>query len=960
MPGEEGPLRGRAVECEVLGVRVLAAARDGRGSVTVVRGAAGSGKSRLLHEARLLAQGHGLRLLSLAGDPDARVIPHGPLLDAVQVGPDPLMTASELAHLPRGPEQGYWLRRELRTALEKASMSAPVLICVDDLQWCDPETLRVLRTVPADLATEAVVWLLAMRREPTEPAVRATIGALVEAGADIVDLRPLDDTAVAEIAADVLGGQPDVEVMASVRRAGGVPLLLVEMLRGMRDEGLVRIDAGSASLVADGLPARLRDAVTRRTERLSSTARDLVQIGAVLGRRFPPDLLAAMLDRPPPALLGPVQEVIAAGLLHDDGEQLAFGHDLIREAVVAGMPASFTRALRRHAVDVLLARGATSVQVAALLAESAAPGDLEAVAALRRAAATLAPASSSSAAGFSLRALELLPDDAPERATVAAETVTLLWQSGRASDAQQLASTALAGTLGVDAVAEARIRLGLAVFMTLYSPIEAARQSETALSLPGLPDELRTRLVLVLGGNLALLGEADAAEEVLEPLTNRLRAAPDDQLAAAVARTRAHVAFHRGRWDEAFQLYRHATEAVDGGGPQAPAGDWERTRFPGADALFIGAMQVAVGHPERALTTLAPALAGARRHGRHGPEIWLTGVRLRALLDAGRLEEARAEAEAVLDMEDIDVVGGSTDVMVVYTLVRVALRTGADHVLREHRPRLERMTRDPAGQVRRNGRWLSALIADAAGDPATAIELTEEAVATLDRPGPSFSGVVDVMDEVVFVRIALRAGRRALAVRAAAAAERRAVANPAYPVAVAAQLLARGLLDSDPSGIRDALQILDGTERPLARADALEDLAVLLAPEHKREAVAALDEALETMQALGAERDAARLRRRLRDLGIRRRRPRADADRAGMAALTRAEREVALLVAAGGTNRAVADRLFLSPHTVNTHLRNAFVKLGVRSRVELARLVAADPEGIPAGRPDPAVVQPSR
>jgi DNA-binding CsgD family transcriptional regulator len=60
-----------------------------------------------------------------------------------------------------------------------------------------------------------------------------------------------------------------------------------------------------------------------------------------------------------------------------------------------------------------------------------------------------------------------------------------------------------------------------------------------------------------------------------------------------------------------------------------------------------------------------------------------------------------------------------------------------------------------------------------------------------------------------------------------------------------------------------------------------------------------------------------------------------------MGALTRAEREVVELVAAGGTNRRVAEQLFLSPHTVNTHLRNAFLKLGVRSRVELARLVTA-------------------
>jgi DNA-binding CsgD family transcriptional regulator len=142
--------------------------------------------------------------------------------------------------------------------------------------------------------------------------------------------------------------------------------------------------------------------------------------------------------------------------------------------------------------------------------------------------------------------------------------------------------------------------------------------------------------------------------------------------------------------------------------------------------------------------------------------------------------------------------------------------------------------------------------------------------------------------------------------------------------------------------------MLEGTERPLVRAAALEDLAAAVAPDRPREAVALLDEALGLHLRCGAEHDGARVRSRLRDLGVHRRRavpsPAAEqgpTGQQGAAALTRAEREVVRLVAAGGTNRRVAEQLFLSPHTVNTHLRNAFLKLGVRSRVELARLVTA-------------------
>jgi DNA-binding CsgD family transcriptional regulator len=161
-------------------------------------------------------------------------------------------------------------------------------------------------------------------------------------------------------------------------------------------------------------------------------------------------------------------------------------------------------------------------------------------------------------------------------------------------------------------------------------------------------------------------------------------------------------------------------------------------------------------------------------------------------------------------------------------------------------------------------------------------------------------------------------------------------------VAAAVARHARGLLSGDEACLRDAVRLLQGTERPLLLASAREDLARAVAADRPREAIGLLDEALLAYGAAGAEHDAARGRRRLRDLGIRRRRSLGPpGPREGLAGLTPTEREVARLVAEGRTNSQVATRMFVSPHTVNTHLRNAFGKLGVRSRVELARLVAA-------------------
>jgi DNA-binding CsgD family transcriptional regulator len=89
----------------------------------------------------------------------------------------------------------------------------------------------------------------------------------------------------------------------------------------------------------------------------------------------------------------------------------------------------------------------------------------------------------------------------------------------------------------------------------------------------------------------------------------------------------------------------------------------------------------------------------------------------------------------------------------------------------------------------------------------------------------------------------------------------------------------------------------------------------------------------------GAACDAARARKRLRGLGIRRRVQVLDRPKLGWDSLTDAELQVARLAAAGCTNRGIADRLFVSPHTVNTHLRHVFDKLDIRSRVDLTRIV---------------------
>jgi DNA-binding CsgD family transcriptional regulator len=238
--------------------------------------------------------------------------------------------------------------------------------------------------------------------------------------------------------------------------------------------------------------------------------------------------------------------------------------------------------------------------------------------------------------------------------------------------------------------------------------------------------------------------------------------------------------------------------------------------------------------------------------------------------------------------------------------------------------------------VRRTGAWLAALAADAVGDTARVAELIERA-----RKGAHVSGVLpgappDPADLVVLARLALRAGLTGLA---AAAAERATGLGPGFPFLRGVAAHARGIVDDDPDLLLHAVKLFEDAERPLVHASAAEDAGRALGAYGDPAALDLLDTALGLYEGANAARDAARVRRRLRRLGVRRaRRPQPAEGRWG---LTAAEVKVARLVAQGATNPQVAEQLALSSHTVNTHLRHIFTKWDINSRVELARLLLA-------------------
>src|SRR6201986_134861 len=369
-----GLLRGREPQVEALRGQ-LDALLAGQGGTVLVSGLAGMGKTALLDATGTMARELGIRVFRGGGAAAARVIPFSPLLEALMSAPDAPVDPAAIRDLSQSPDQRFWLLRELQESLERAALRAPLLIAIDDVQWADDATLVALVSLSRQLATHRILWLLAARPgELSLPACTAE-GRIAEAGALKIALTPLDRDAVARVAEALLGGTPDPAVLKVLTGVRGQPFLLTELLRGMREKKLVEVAEGIARLTGTRMPLRFVDSVNDQLGRLSAAARDALQMACVLGRRFSADELAALTGTSPVAVLGALREAIAAGLLIEDGDRVAFRHDLVREAVEATLPRTVRQSLRHRAGDVMLRHGAPPSDVAELVMDVAPPGE---------------------------------------------------------------------------------------------------------------------------------------------------------------------------------------------------------------------------------------------------------------------------------------------------------------------------------------------------------------------------------------------------------------------------------------------------------------------------------------------------------------------------------------------------------------------------------------------------------
>jgi predicted ATPase len=430
-------------ELEVERVRgALRAVGRREGHVVVIEGPAGIGKSRLLEIGRTRASDLGFRVLSArateleqgfpfgvvrqlferviteaeSGDSERWLSGAAALAAAVMTGA-PMVVPPAPSPGPGADDPAYAWQHGLYWLASNLSADAPLVLAVDDLQWCDASSARALAFIARRLGGEPIALILATR--PLDPIRTPEAAALAgDAAADLLRPAPLTHAAVALLVARRLAAEPDPAfVRACLDVTGGNPFLLGELL----DEAAARgfdPTAGAAPEVGSLVPRGVANAVLLRLARLPAPASELARTLSVLGDGAQVSDAGRLSGLAATEVEGAMTSLIAAGVIQSGGT-IRFTHPILRSAIYGDLSPAERERLHCSASKILEERGAPAKQVAAHVMHTEPGADASAVTLLREAAReALALGDAGGAASFLARALDEPPDPDERKALV--------------------------------------------------------------------------------------------------------------------------------------------------------------------------------------------------------------------------------------------------------------------------------------------------------------------------------------------------------------------------------------------------------------------------------------------------------------------------------------------------------------------------------------------------------------
>jgi DNA-binding CsgD family transcriptional regulator len=962
------PLVGRAEELAVLD-RALAELTRGEWKAVELVGEPGIGKTRLLAELATRATLRDQLVLSGFASELERDLPFWVFVNALDDyvrGLDPRLldlmevdVRAELAQvfpsLSRLSGHGralqherYRTHRAVRELLERLTATTPLVLILDDVHWADPASVELLGSLLRRPPEAGVLIALAARPEQQPAALRTEL----DRAHRNESLTRLDLHAMSRAEADeFLGPGVDPDTAGSLyAESGGNPFYLEQLARSLaRDAAGPRM---TPRVTADlDVPPAVASALADELALLSDSAHLVLQGAAVVGDAFAPELAAAAAGVLELVALAAVDELTANGVVQrtDVPRRFRFRHPLVRRAVYDSTPAGWLLAAHERSAAALAARGATATERAHHVGRSGKQGDARAVAVLREAGEEAAHRAPESAARWFADALRLLRADAP-----AQDRVELLLARAGAlatcghfteSHAALLESYEL---VPADAVA-LRIRLTTACAGTehLLGFHETAHQRLTTalagLDDPASPEAVALMLELAMDGVYTMrfpqIAElAGQALHVARPLG-------DPPLIATAAAALAWGTALCGRVPEAEGFRAEAAAMVDGLSDRDLALRLDSAVHLAGAELYLDRFAAAGEHAER-------VIAVARSTGQPAfiPFAFMLLAWVRML--RGELADGAATLDAAI--EESRLLGNDQSLAgLILNRSLTALGAGDLELAVSTAREAVDLTHDTdAGLVSAAAplALCSALLESGDPDLGDAVELMVQRCGGPGlplMPGGSFRAKwLELL-----TRCSLALGRRADAERAAACARDTVVTMGGLRMATAMaerasatialvsgdpQLAARHALASAAAGDEVGIPVEAALSRTLAGR------ALARSGDTERAAVE-LERAATALHACGAwrYRDAAELELRRLGRHVHRRSARGESGGKGLVSLTARERQVADLVVARNTNPEIAAALFLSPKTVETHLRHIFHKLDVSSRVDVARTIEA-------------------
>lgn len=994
-PHSRFPLVGRESELEVV-TSLLEQAEDGRGATLFLAGEGGVGKTRLATAIAERASQRGWTVALGRAYPVETGVPYAafsdaflPLLRGLDSASLTTMTRGGYAELvslfpalaapgsDRGPAVPRGDSAELKTRLlwnfsqflGRFSAKQPLLVVLENLHWADASSLELLHFVARQISAARVALLCTYNPAEREhnPTLRATEQSLVSMGsARLVTLAPLSRTATDKLVHSVFGVDESVTKEFSALLYGwtrGNPFFVDETLKALIEAGRLRQVGGTWigwEIETLELPRSIRDAVVARLSRLSSPARTIADLAAVIGTRATHEMIAAVSAMPQQELLTALDELRQHHVLVEEADtdvvRYDFEHPILRDTLYSELGRARAKMLHSTVAESLeQLHGDRVLEHADELAfhfARAGARHLSAKAVKYLTAAgrlALAKHANREAANYLSAALERLDEDAPAEADV-----SLMEDLARARQrlGEYDSAMALQERLREDAtrteqwarLAAIERRIGLACYWTARFP-EALEHYELGLSAARRAgaDGLQARLQLNKGICLQELGRAAEAKIEVESALEIAERMGDNALLARVQRSLLLLYLWTGPAERAREHGLRAIALAEAAGHRAVAfqahwamamlggltGDAESTKRHIVESeriaeelhspvLRIWTAEIAIeyasftGDWDAGIALAERTISLARGLGRTLVPRLLVWASI-MYLGRGELERARQYIEEAWQLSGA--AGGGNRGIDVHTVVPAHTGLAAYHLATGNFEEAVRIGK--AGLA----------IADSTGYVVWAIHRLLPTIAEASLWANDLAGAAWIGKRLR--RDSERLGQKLGLAWADGCDAMVAMLRGQSEAAVGLLRQAAEQLEAIPF-VADAARI----RRQLARA--------LTETGDREGAMRELRRAHDVFARLGAERELQATRAQLRELGGR---PPVRSGSAGAHGLTGREIDIVRLVAERKSNKEIGQALGISPRTVSTHLSNIFPKLAVASRAELTDYVRA--KGLP-------------